>query len=478
MRPEEILNIWSCVCEKADVRWFLYRQTLLCAHGYREFPEKLQSVQVAVLSKDFRAVVDRVFSQLPAKWALNPIPFVLRKGALCVLLDGVPVLEVDILCPVDGQTQKNALQKALKEKNRNMRNCLRVRKLLYGDAEAGCGEKHCRRYTRKTFRKLVSVVDSLEEDRPYYSDCLTQKDGPLIQREQILDMQLTLADGTSYPVFAGYETYLTDLYGDYELGLFDEIGCGLTAQGKAELREHQARCREALAFVQQLSAEFGLRYYLLAGSVLGAVRDGGFIPWDDDIDIGIRIEDLDHFEEVVKAQLPLRLPQGFKLMQSGPGNPYPRMFSKICYDGRCCIDLWPLIPTYEKGLRAAFLWYFAKISARVHYIKIGHRIKTLIKPSRLIGFFFNDRQIMALARRNERRYLGRNTPSYINVYSIYTRKKETISRRWLDTEATANFDGITVPVVGCTEEYLTHLYGDYTRRPAPWKRASRHIDRF
>lgn len=85
---------------------------------------------------------------------------------------------------------------------------------------------------------------------------------------------------------------------------------------------------------------------------------------------------------------------------------------------------------------------------------------------------------MALARRNERRYAKKDTPVYINLYSIYRRPKETISRRWLDTKATAVFNGLEVPVVGCTEEYLTHLYGNYMAKPAPWKRASRHSARF
>ena len=49
---------------------------------------------------------------------------------------------------------------------------------------------------------------------------------------------------------------------------------------------------------------------------------------------------------------------------------------------------------------------------------------------------------------------------------------------WLDNPARQNFAGIDVPVVGCTHDYLTHLYGDYMKFPAPWKRASRHFERF
>ena len=44
--------------------------------------------------------------------------------------------------------------------------------------------------------------------------------------------------GADYPVFAGWQTYLADAYGDYETGLTDEFGVGLTAEEKVELKQH------------------------------------------------------------------------------------------------------------------------------------------------------------------------------------------------------------------------------------------------
>lgn len=279
--------------------------------------------------------------------------------------------------------------------------------------------------------------------------------------------------GEIYPVPSDYREYLAETYGDYENGLHDDIGVGLTAEEKEALKAHQAKCREALAFVQSLSEAHGLRYYLLAGSVLGAVRHGGFIPWDDDVDIGIRIEDLPRFEETVKANLPA----GFTLEQPAPNHPYPRMFSKICHEGRCCIDLWPLVPIPFGGIQAKFIWFFSKLIAKIHYCKIGYPVPKHGRLAKFCSFFLTDAMAMKLARWNERMALGK-APAYINLYSVYSRQKETIPLTWLDTPATRLFEGLEVPVIGCTHEYLTHLYGDYMARPAPWKRASRHFERF
>lgn len=235
---------------------------------------------------------------------------------------------------------------------------------------------------------------------------------------------------------------------------------------------------ELLEQFMDICENHGLRYYAIGGTLLGAVRHKGFIPWDDDIDVGIRVEELDQFEALVREHLPKHLPDGFELVQSGANNPYPRMFSKICYEGRCCIDLWPLVPTYMNGVRAKLTWYFAKIITKAHYYKIGYKVTAFLKFVKPMCFFLNDKMIMKLARYNERRYAKKQTPAYINLYSIYRREKETIKREWLDTPATKSFDGLEVPVVGCTEQYLEHLYGDYMMKPAPWKRASRHVERF
>ena len=54
-----------------------------------------------------------------------------------------------------------------------------------------------------------------------------------------------------------------------------------------DIRPLQLRILDILMAVDKVCKEHNLRYYIIAGTLLGAVRHKGFIPWDDDLDIGM-----------------------------------------------------------------------------------------------------------------------------------------------------------------------------------------------
>jgi lipopolysaccharide cholinephosphotransferase len=70
------------------------------------------------------------------------------------------------------------------------------------------------------------------------------------------------------------------------------------------LRKAQLRTLDILLVLDELCRKNNIQYYIAYGTVLGAVRHGGFIPWDDDIDIMVLGDDYERFQEVCKEQLP------------------------------------------------------------------------------------------------------------------------------------------------------------------------------
>lgn len=60
---------------------------------------------------------------------------------------------------------------------------------------------------------------------------------------------------------------------------------------------------EMLDEIDRLCTKHGLSYWLDSGSALGAIRHGGFIPWDDDVDLGMMREDYDKFVAIAKEEM-------------------------------------------------------------------------------------------------------------------------------------------------------------------------------
>lgn len=70
------------------------------------------------------------------------------------------------------------------------------------------------------------------------------------------------------------------------------------------LRKHQMRMLEMLIEVDKICQKHNIKYWIEGGTLLGAVRHGGFIPWDDDLDIAVMHDEYKKMLEVLEKELP------------------------------------------------------------------------------------------------------------------------------------------------------------------------------
>ena len=91
------------------------------------------------------------------------------------------------------------------------------------------------------------------------------------------------------------------------------------------LRKHQMRILDIMTEVDKICRRHNLKYWMCSGTLLGAVRHKGFIPWDDDIDIEMEISDYKKLLEI----LPKELPDWLALQTNDTDHGYFLTFAKV-----------------------------------------------------------------------------------------------------------------------------------------------------
>lgn len=108
----------------------------------------------------------------------------------------------------------------------------------------------------------------------------------------------------------------------------------LTIYTEEELEKIQTLETDALKIIIKICEKLEIEYFLIGGTTLGAIRHGGFIPWDDDIDIGMTRKNYIRFLE----EAPQYLPNGYFLQTPYNEKNNPYYYSKLRIDGTSFIE--------------------------------------------------------------------------------------------------------------------------------------------
>lgn len=82
---------------------------------------------------------------------------------------------------------------------------------------------------------------------------------------------------------------------------------------------------DVLQEIDRICKKYNIQYFAEWGTLLGAIRHKGFIPWDDDMDICMKREDYTKFMQVA----PMELPQGWALLNAYTDHRYTELLSRV-----------------------------------------------------------------------------------------------------------------------------------------------------
>lgn len=246
---------------------------------------------------------------------------------------------------------------------------------------------------------------------------------------------------------------------------------------------------ELLSCFVRICDRLGIPYYLVCGSALGAVKYSGFIPWDDDVDVGLLRPDYQRFLQ----EAPALLPEGLFLQTFRSDPEYPHVFAKLrdsrttfaesAVDHRSMnhgifIDVFPLdgYPVkkrekrqLERRKKRYKRWLLTAFSG-----DFSLKTRIVLRFLRLLGVHRRTQAILARYEKLISAYDVHTSPLICN-HGNWQGVLEYAPREQYGKGRDAVFEGLRVRIPADAEAYLNQKYGDFRADPPPAMRVGHHI---
>ena len=241
------------------------------------------------------------------------------------------------------------------------------------------------------------------------------------------------------------------------------------------MTELQEKEFELLKCFFAICEKLNLEYYLICGTALGAVKYNGFIPWDDDVDVGLMRPDYERFLK----EAPALLPEDFFLQTAQTDAAFPQLYCKLRNSNTTYIektdaalpinhgiymDIFPL-DGYPGGKTRQKLFEIRKEAYRFQLSVVFDmpryfHVKLATKALRLLGFHKRTAKTVARLNRLLMRYPPENSKLICN-HGNWQGKLEYAPREQYGNGVLAEFEGLKVRIPEKYDEYLTQKYGDW-----------------
>lgn len=238
--------------------------------------------------------------------------------------------------------------------------------------------------------------------------------------------------------------------------------------------------------IKRICTKHNICYFMSDGTLLGAVRHKGFIPWDDDMDFGMPLEDYKKFLCVAKEELS----EDFFLQHVTTDASYILPYAKVRMNGTAVketvavdskmhcgiwVDIFPYVTIEEKQAFSASFFWKANLLMTMYLMKNGYALNAVTRnPLKKIAK--NILKYMPVKKKFLQRYIfgllrdGSETSDYCMKIRAVLGEQFVFRRQWFDYCTEIHFEDDIFPAPVCYDQILTKEYGEYMVIP---KRAER-----
>lgn len=262
-------------------------------------------------------------------------------------------------------------------------------------------------------------------------------------------------------------------------------------KGGGLINEYQSEGLQLLKVFINLCEKLDLKYYLACGSVLGAVKYKGFIPWDDDIDVCMRREDY----EIFVKEAPRYLPENLFLQNYKTDPEFPSVTSKLRNSNTAWIeegvahlninhgiylDIFPL-DGYPKAAEEQKIFekkkmHFERIRAISYKQKLNIkavRTNIVLIANKLFGMYSSSAANIGEYEKFISAYPTETSEIWCN-HGNWQGVLEYAAKSQYGEGVEATFEGVKVIIPENYDQYLTQKYGDWRSDPPPEKQKTHH----
>lgn len=246
------------------------------------------------------------------------------------------------------------------------------------------------------------------------------------------------------------------------------------------LEERKKVQLEMLDEIDSFCRKNNIKYSLAFGTLLGAIRHKGFIPWDDDVDIMMPIDDLNKFKETFRSDLLSYYDvyncakHSYPFSRLGHNGTYSKA-GKIATNYGICIDLYIMVNLMDdeeelaKYFKEGEKWQFVRRQIK----RVKSRLLQYLPID--IKFPFH-RWVIKRLNKHWTGYAkyGTTNTYYVVAGSLNLRKKMTYDRDLFANLTEVDFENKKYYAIADWDYYLTLRYGDYMKLPPVEQRVPYH----